>query len=88
MAWVDVTKAYDLVDHTWLAEVMRIHRFPKWLCGTISHLAASWDTKIVAVTKQGPEISRSIRFIKRLPSPPLYLMPKPSSLATRCHRGM
>ena len=67
MAWVDVTKAYDLVDHTWLAEVMRIHRFPKWLCGTISHLAASWDTKIVAVTKQGPEISHSIRFIKRLP---------------------
>ena len=52
MAWVDVRKAYDLVDHTWLAKVMRIHRFPKWLCGTISHLAASWNTKIVAVTKQ------------------------------------
>ena len=46
---------------------MRIHRFPKWLCGTISHLAASWNIKIVAVTKQGPEISRSIRFIKGFP---------------------
>ena len=31
MAWV-VKKAYDSVDHTWLAKVMRIHRFPKWLC--------------------------------------------------------
>ena len=67
MAWVDVRKAYDSVDHTWLAKVMRIHRFPKWLCGTIIHLAASWNTKIVAVTKQGPEISRWIRFIKGLP---------------------
>ena len=46
---------------------MKIHRFPKWLCRTISHLAASWNTKIAAVTKQGPEISRSIRFIKGLP---------------------
>ena len=51
MAWVDVRKAYDSVDHTWLANVMRIHRFPKWLCGTISHLDASWNTKTVAVTK-------------------------------------
>ena len=67
MALVDVRKAYDSVDHTWLANVMRIHRFPKWLCGTVSHLTASWNTKIVAVTKQGPEISHSIRFIKGLP---------------------
>ena len=65
LAWPG--KAYDSVDHTWLAKVMRIHRFPKWLCGTISHLAASWNIKIVAVTKQGPEISRSIRFIKGFP---------------------
>ena len=64
MAWVDVRKAYDSVDHTWLAKVMRIHRFPKWLCGTISHLAASWNTKIVAVSKQGTEISRSIWYLK------------------------
>ena len=67
MAWVEVRKAYDSVDHTWLAKVMRIHRFPKWLCGTISHLAACWNTKIVAVMKQGPEISCSIRFLKGLP---------------------
>ena len=67
MAWVDVRKAYDSVDHTWLAKVMRIHHFPKWFCGAISHLAASWNTKIVAVMKQGPEISSLIRFIKGLP---------------------
>ena len=30
VAWVDVRKAYDSVDYTWLAEVRRIYRFPKW----------------------------------------------------------
>ena len=67
MTWVDVRKAYDSVDHTWLAKVMRIHRFPKWLCRTISDLAACWNTKIVAVRKQGAEISCLIRFLKGLP---------------------
>ena len=67
ITWVDVREAYDSVDHSWLAKVMRIHCFPKWLGGAISHLAASSNTKIVAVTTQGPEISRSIRFIKWLP---------------------
>ena len=31
MAWVDVTKAYDTVDHDWLCEMMEVHRFPRWL---------------------------------------------------------
>ena len=29
MAWVDVTKAYDSVDHDWLCEMMEVHRFPR-----------------------------------------------------------
>ena len=29
MAWVDVTKAYDIVDHDWLCEMMEVHRFPR-----------------------------------------------------------
>ena len=45
MAWADVRKAYDLVDYTWLAEVMRIHCSPIWLCGTISRLAACLNTR-------------------------------------------
>ena len=27
MAWVDVKKAYDSVDHSWLLEIMDVHRF-------------------------------------------------------------
>ena len=28
MAWVDVKKTYDTVDHKWLGESMDVHRFP------------------------------------------------------------
>lgn len=32
MAWIDVKKAYDSVDHSMLLEIMEVHRFPTWLC--------------------------------------------------------
>ena len=35
VAWVDVKKAYDSVDHGWLGGMMVLHRFPKWLCEVI-----------------------------------------------------
>ena len=28
IAWIDVKKAYDWVDHKWLVEMMAVHRFP------------------------------------------------------------
>ena len=30
MAWIDVAKAYDSVDHDWLFEMFTLHRFPIW----------------------------------------------------------
>ena len=27
MAWIDVSKAYDSVDHRWLVEMFKLHRF-------------------------------------------------------------
>ncbi|PFX28868.1 Retrovirus-related Pol polyprotein from type-1 retrotransposable element R2 [Stylophora pistillata] len=67
MAWVDVRKAYDSVDHNWLIEMMEVHRVPAWIGKVIKHLSASWITKIVATTKQGSEKSTTIRFHKGLP---------------------
>ncbi|PFX33106.1 Retrovirus-related Pol polyprotein from type-1 retrotransposable element R2 [Stylophora pistillata] len=67
MAWVDVRKAYDSVDHNWLIEMMEVHRVPAWIGKVIKHLSASWNTKIVATTKQGSETSTTIRFHKGLP---------------------
>ena len=47
MAWVDVTKAYDSVDHDWLCEMMEVHRFPRWLERVVTKLCSTWNTKIV-----------------------------------------
>jgi len=39
MAWIDVKKAYDSVDHGWLEEIMILHRFPVWLSRTVEKLS-------------------------------------------------
>ena len=67
MAWIDVRKAYDSVDHDWLCAMTDVHRLPIWLDKVIRKLCASWNTKVVATTRQGRETSRKIRFMKGLP---------------------
>ena len=67
MAWVDIRKAYDSVDHSWLQEMFVLHRFPRWTGNVISRLSAKWNTRINVKKKQGVEISERIRFNKGLP---------------------
>ena len=67
LAWVDVTKAYDTVDHDWLYEMMEVHRFPRWLGRVVTKLCSTWNTKIVTTTKLGKEISETIQFKRGLP---------------------
>ena len=67
MVWIDVAKAYDSVDHGWLSEMFTLHRFPIWFAKVMEKLANSWNTRIVAQTTQGKEISPKIRFKKGLP---------------------
>ena len=67
MAWVDVSKAYNSVDHTWLCEMMELHRFPAWLGKVVTKLCASWNTKIVTRTMGGEETSKTIQFKRGLP---------------------
>ena len=67
MAWIDVKKAYDLIDHKWLVEMMVVHRFPDWVGKMVSRLCATWNTRIVVTTKQGRETSDLIKFNKGLP---------------------
>lgn len=44
MAWIDVKKACDSIDHEWLIKTMSVHRFPSWLCGVIKNLRECWNT--------------------------------------------
>ena len=67
MAWIDVKKAYNSVDHKWLVEMMAVHRFPDWVGKMVSRLCATWNTRIVVTTKQGRETSDLIKFNKGLP---------------------
>ena len=47
MAWIDVSNAYDSVDHRWLVEMFKLHRFPEWFGFLIGKLSRSWNTRIV-----------------------------------------
>ena len=67
MAWIDVHKAYNSVDHDWLCAMTDVHRLPISLGKVIRKLCARWNTRVVATTRQGQETSRKIRFMKRLP---------------------
>ena len=67
MAWIDVRKAYDSVDHSWLLEMFSSHRFPLWLLRTIQKLTISWNTRISVRTKNGYETSEVIMFKRGLP---------------------
>ena len=67
VAWVDVRKAYDSVDHGWLNKIMLVHRFPVWICEVVRKLCAAWNTRIVANTKVGNETSPVISFNRGLP---------------------
>ena len=67
MAWIDLAKSYDSVDHGWLSEMFILHIFPIWFAKVMEKLANSWNTRIVAQTTQGKEISPTVRFKKGLP---------------------
>ena len=67
MAWIDVKKAYDSVDHKWLSTMMAIHKFPSSIEACVKNLYYSWNTRIVAKTKNGLETSEKIRREKGLP---------------------
>lgn len=62
MAWIDVKKAYDSVDHGCLNKVMLLHRFPVWLCRVIAKLFRSGNTRLMVVTRKGRETSEPIIF--------------------------
>ena len=70
MAWIDVRKAYDSVDHHWLNEMFTIHRFPKWIAReSVVKLTGKWNTKISVRPLQGADTSERIKFSKGFSQP-------------------
>ena len=63
MAWIEVRKAYDSVDHHvhhWFREMFSLHRFPKWI-GNLTE-RQKWNTRITVRTKKVVETSERIMF--------------------------
>ena len=67
MAWIDVSKAYESVEHRWFVKMFKLHRFPEWFGFLIRKLYSSWNSRIVTETKQGWQSSEIIHFKKGLP---------------------
>ena len=53
MAWVDISKALDAVDHRWFGEVFELHRFTRLLGVVIRawQLSNRWNIRIVVKTR-------------------------------------
>ena len=67
MAWIDVKKGYDSVDHGWLCNAMRRQKFPQSIGATINNICAPWNTKLITTTKNGLETSEPTRLKRGLP---------------------
>ena len=67
VAWIDVRKAFDSVDHGWLKKILRINRFPTWICRVVDNLSDTWNTRIAVKTTKGYEVSSPINFNRGLP---------------------
>ena len=88
MAWIDVAKAYDSVDHGWLSEMFTLHRFPIWFAKLMEKVANSWNTRIIAQTttvidktsKQVREIEMSCSWLENRESKDLEKTTKYSQL--------
>ena len=50
-------KACDSVDHGCLRMFIWVHRFPECVCDIVSKLCGCWNTRILANTKLGLEMS-------------------------------
>ena len=50
-AWVDVSKAYDYLSHSWIRKMLSIHRFPLKLQRIISKIMDAWNISLVIPLK-------------------------------------
>ena len=53
--WIDVRKAFDSVSHSWLIEMLIIHRFPVKLIEIITDIIIKWSVIINIPVKEGGE---------------------------------
>ena len=60
--WVDITKAFDSVSHSWLKKMLKLHRIPTKLRVAIESLIENWAVVIKVPTVDGIKLTRKIKF--------------------------
>ncbi len=53
VTWIDVRKAFDSVSHSFLIEILRIHRFPNKLVAAVKNIIETWNIVLVIPVKDG-----------------------------------
>ena len=51
--WIDVKKAFDSVSHSWLIEMLELHRVPVKLLKMIENIIGKWNLVLVIPVKDG-----------------------------------
>ena len=62
-SWVDVSKAFDSLSHSWIEKVLKIHRFPTKLTSVIVKVMSSWSVRLVIPLAERDVISDPISII-------------------------
>ena len=57
VAWIDVRKAYDSVNHGWIRKILEVHRLPDKLTAAIRNIIHNWNVIVLIPTINGTEKS-------------------------------
>ena len=60
-SWVDVSKAFDSLSHSWIEKVLNVHRFPTKLTSVIVKVMSTWSIRLVIPLAEGDVISDPVR---------------------------
>ena len=58
--WIDVKKAFDSVSHSFLIEILKIHRFPDKIVYAVKNIIETWNIVLVIQLEDGPVESTPI----------------------------
>ena len=66
VAWIDVRKAYDSLNHGWIRKILEVHRLPDKFTAAIRNIIHNWNVIVLIPTINGTGKSPVIKFRRGL----------------------
>ena len=63
VAWIDVRKAYDSVNHGCVRKILEVHRLPDKLTTAFRNIIHNWNVIVLIPTTNGTEKSPVLKFV-------------------------